>query len=83
MSGESGRVFDWEPTMTSAAEVQVGNRGTDPRLEENVRATRAERKRLYHERMDAKAAAREDLQAERELGKWTDDEGFEVQRGEE
>ena len=83
MIGESGRVFDWEPTMTSAAEVQVGNRGTDPRLEENVRATRAERKRLYHERMDAKAAAREDLQAERELGKWTDDEGFEVQRGEE
>lgn len=83
MIGHGSRVFDWEPTMTSAAEVQVGNRGTDPRLEENARATRAERKRQYHERMDAKAAAREELQAERQLGKWTDDEGFEVQRGEE
>ena len=83
MIGHSGRVFDWEPTMTSAAEVQVGNRGTDPRFDENSRASRAERKRQYHERMDAKAAAREELQAERELGVWTDDEGFEVQRGEE
>lgn len=83
MIGHSGRVFDWEPTMTSAAEVQVGNRGTDPRFDDNSRASRAERKRQYHERMDAKAAAREELQAERELGVWTDDEGFEVQRGEE
>lgn len=80
--GESGRVFDWEPTMTSAAEVQVGNRGTDPRFDENPRATRAERKRHYHDRMDAKAEAREELLRERETGKWTDDEGFEIVRGE-
>ena len=82
MIGYSGRVFDWEPTLTSAAEVQVGNRGTDPRLDGSLRATRAERKQRYHERMDAKAAAREELQREREVGIWTDDEGFEVDRGE-
>ena len=81
--GQSGRVFDWEPTMTSAAEVQVGNRGTDPRFDEADRATRAERKRQYHARMDAKAAARDELLEERELGEWTDDEGFEIRNGEE
>ncbi|HIY67320.1 MAG TPA: GTPase ObgE [Candidatus Agrococcus pullicola] len=80
--GDSGRVFDWEPTMTSAAEVQVGNRGTDPRFDENQRATRAERKRHYHDRMDAKAAAREELLRERQTGQWTDDEGFEVEPSE-
>ena len=83
MIGDSGRVFDWEPTLTSAAEVQVGNRGTDPRLEGRTRATRAERKQRYHERMDAKEAAREELRQERELGIWTDDEGFEVERGQD
>lgn len=45
-----------------------------------MRATRAERKRQYHERMDAKEAARQELLRERETGKWTDDDGFEVDR---
>jgi GTP-binding protein len=73
-------VFDWEPTLTSAAELATmpaGPRGTDLRLDDNRRATRAERREHYFERMDAKAQARAELEAEREAereaGVWRDD----------
>ncbi|UOQ89092.1 GTPase ObgE [Agromyces endophyticus] len=69
-----GVVFDWEPTLTSTAELITAPRGTDARLDENRRATRAERKSEYHERMDAKAEARAELEREREAGIWVDDE---------
>ena len=78
----AGIVFDWEPTIASAAEL-VGNRGTDPRLDRNARRTTAERREQYHERMDANQAARDALGVERDAGMWTDDEGFEVQRYDE
>jgi GTP-binding protein len=69
-----GQVFDWEPTLSSAAELMAAPRGTDPRLEENQRATRAQRKQSYHERMDAKARARAELGEEKEAGLWADDD---------
>ena len=75
----AGIVFDWEPTIASAAEL-VGNRGTDPRLDQNDRRTTQERREQYHRLMDAKQAARDGLTQERDAGMWTDDEGFEVQR---
>lgn len=78
----AGIVFDWEPTIASAAEL-VGNRGTDPRLDQSSRRTTQERRDEYHRRMDAKQAARDDLASEREAGLWNDDEGFEVQRWDE
>jgi len=65
-------VFDWEPTLTSAAELITSPRGTDARLDENRRLTRHERREAYFERMDAKAAARAELDAEREAGVWTE-----------
>lgn len=65
-------VFDWEPTLTSAAELITSPRGTDARLDDSRRATRNQRREEYHERMDAKAAARAELQAEREAGLWAD-----------
>ncbi len=68
----AGVVFDWEPTLTSTAELITAPRGTDVRLDENRRATRAERKSEYHERMDAKAEARAELAREREAGIWAD-----------
>lgn len=68
-----GIVFDWEPTLASAAEVMTAH-GTDPRLEERSRPTRAEKREEYYDRMDAKAAARAELEAERKAGLWTDDE---------
>ncbi|MGW4930609.1 GTPase ObgE [Agromyces sp. NPDC004153] len=70
----SGVVFDWEPTLTSTAELITAPRGTDVRLDDNRRATRAERRSEYHERMDAKAEARAELQREREAGIWSEDE---------
>lgn len=59
-----GVVFDWDPTMVGGAEL-LGSRGTDLRLEDSGRASRKERKAAFHERMDAKAAARAEMEAER------------------
>ncbi len=58
-------VFDWEPTMTSAAELMTAPRGTDPRLAPNSRRTTSERREHYYERMDAKAAARAEAEERR------------------
>ena len=65
-------VFDWEPTMVGGAELLSSPRGTDSRLEEIIRPTRAEKREDYQQRKDAKAAAREELEAERLAGKWTE-----------
>ena len=40
-------------------------RGTDPRVDPSSRRTTSERRERYRERMDAKAEARADLEAER------------------
>lgn len=69
----SGVVFDWEPTLTSTAELITAPRGADLRLDENRRATRNERRSDYHERMDAKAEARAELERERAAGIWADE----------
>ncbi|MFC4137296.1 MULTISPECIES: GTPase ObgE [unclassified Microbacterium] len=60
-----GVVFDWEPSIASAAELITTPRGLDARLDPNTRRTTSERRERYHERMDAKAAARAELEAER------------------
>ncbi|WP_309066387.1 GTPase ObgE [Microbacterium sp.] len=60
-----GVVFDWEPSIASAAELATAPRGTDPRFDRSTRRTTSERRERYHERMDAKAAAREELEAQR------------------
>lgn len=64
--GPDGVVFDWEPTMSTGAELLDGPRGSDIRLEESERPTRAEKRAEFHARKDAQAAARAELQAERE-----------------
>lgn len=68
---DNGVVFDWEPTLQAGAEL-LGPRGTDLRLAESERPTRAEKRRGYHELKDTKAAARDELQQDREAGRWTD-----------
>ena len=60
-----GIVFDWHPSLSSAAELMTAPRGTDPRLDLNPRRTTAQRRERYHERMDAKAEARAELESER------------------
>lgn len=71
----AGVVFDWEPTLTSAAELMTAPRGTDPRLDEINRPTSKQRREEYLARMDAKSAARAADLAEREGGFWNDDAG--------
>ena len=70
--------FDWEPTLTSTAELLTAPRGTDPRLVQNDRPTSKTRRQDYLDRMDGKAEARAELVREREAGMWNDDEGFAI-----
>lgn len=70
----NGLVFDWEPTMTSAAELMTGPRGTDERLNQNNRRTNKERRDSYYDLMDAKQEARDQLVRERDAGIWQVDE---------
>jgi GTP-binding protein len=66
-----GMVFDWEPTLTSTAELITAPRGTDSRMDDSKRRTSNERREEYLGRMDAKAAARAELIREREAGMWS------------
>ncbi|MBO9578896.1 MAG: GTPase ObgE [Microbacteriaceae bacterium] len=67
--------FDWEPTLTSAAELVASPRGTDVRIDGGSgRRTTKQRQEEYHAWMDAKAAARAELEAERAGGFWQDDD---------
>ncbi|WP_167041864.1 GTPase ObgE [Salinibacterium sp. ZJ454] len=75
----NGIVFDWEPTLTSTAELLTSPRGSDPRLDALNRPTRGQRRDAYFERMDAKTEARAELARERDAGMWTDDDGFEIE----
>ncbi|MGO1539040.1 MAG: GTPase ObgE [Leucobacter sp.] len=68
-----GVIFDWEPTVTTAAEVQMGARGSDFRMDQSERRTNKERRTDYHSLMDAKATAREELERERAAGLWEDE----------
>lgn len=70
----SGVIFDWEPTLTSAAEVQVGTRGSDARIDATERRTSNERRERYHKLMDGKAAARAELERERDSGMWSEEQ---------
>jgi GTP-binding protein len=70
-------VFDWEPTITAAAELIAGPRGTDARFDLRERRTTKERRQTYTERMDAKAALREEMRKEGEAGIWSSPEDFE------
>jgi GTP-binding protein len=70
----TGVIFDWEPTLLTGSELLGGPRGTDNRIAEQLRPTRAEKRVEYKDRMDAKAEARAELWTEREAGIWVGDE---------
>ncbi|QIG40564.1 GTPase ObgE [Microbacterium sp. 4R-513] len=71
-----GVVFDWDPSLSSTAELITAPRGTDARLDASGRRTTSERRERYHERMDAKADARAQLEAERLAGaEWNEEDG--------
>ncbi|MGL3151410.1 GTPase ObgE [Microbacterium sp. A82] len=62
-----GLVFDWEPSVRSAAELVAAPRGTDPRLAPNSRRTTQERREQYYERMDARAVERAEQEHKRRV----------------
>jgi GTP-binding protein len=66
----AGVLFDWEPTISSAAELIAGPRGTDARFDLRERRTTTQRREEYKARMDAKAAARAELEREGKAGIW-------------
>jgi GTP-binding protein len=67
-----GVIFDWEPTISSTAELLVSPRGTDPRFGPlNERRTNVERRKRYQEMMDARTALREKMEIERKSGAWS------------
>ena len=78
--GDRAVEFDWDPTIMAGGELldgtPIGARGTDLRLEADApgarRRTNAERRREYYAMMDAKAAVREAMMAERKAGHWAD-----------
>ncbi|WP_411734080.1 GTPase ObgE [Paeniglutamicibacter sp.] len=73
-------VFDWEPTMAAGAELLGSRRGQDERLAEfGSRPSRDQKKAEHEARKDAKAAAREDLEAERKAGIWTESVNYKHQ----
>jgi GTP-binding protein len=67
-------VFDWEPTLTSTAELVTAPRGTDPRLDGSRRRTNVQRRDDYYDLMDAKAEARAELVREKEAGLWENED---------
>lgn len=73
----AGVVFDWEPSIVSAGELIAGPRGTDARFLNRERRTTKDRREEYQARMDAKAAAREELRQEGKAGIWSSPEDFE------
>ena len=66
----TGVVFDWEPTLTSTAELITAPRGTDARLDENRRATRAERRERVPRAHGCEGRGPRRAQREREAGIW-------------
>ena len=70
--GDSAVVFDWDPTLHAGAAVAGGPRGTDPRLGEASRPTRADRREGHEERRQARRTARAELEEERRAGHWVD-----------
>ncbi|MBV1778322.1 GTPase ObgE [Paeniglutamicibacter sp. ABSL32-1] len=73
-------VFDWEPTMAAGAELLGSRRGQDERLAEfGARPSREEKRAQHEARKGAKAAAREDLEAERKAGIWTESVNYKHQ----
>ena len=76
ISDQEYYVFNYEPDLMAGAEVLYSNRrGEDTRLDYEdraQRATRKEKREVYHARQDERSATREQFSKERESGYWAD-----------
>ncbi|MTE23764.1 GTPase ObgE [Microbacterium sp. ZXX196] len=77
---DDGIVFDWDPSLTSAAELTAAPRGTDPRLDGNRRRTTNERRDAYKARQDARTIERA-LEEERRLARHGEEDAYEGMDG--
>ena len=68
IGAENGVLFEWQPMVSSIAEVTTP-RGSDSRIDGSDRRTTKERREQYHEMMDSRSAMRDKMQAEREASK--------------
>lgn len=68
IGSENGVLFEWQPMISSIAEVTTP-RGSDSRIDGSDRRTTKERREQYHEMMDSRSRMREKMQAEREASK--------------
>ncbi|PID96045.1 MAG: GTPase ObgE [Actinomycetales bacterium] len=74
--GDDAVVFDWEPTVSTGAEL-LGPRGTDLRLQEPGRPTREDKRERMRDRYAARAATQAELAAERRADRQADHESDE------
>ena len=63
-------VFDWQPTLSSGAELLAGPRGTDLRMEDHSRPSREEKRERMRDKYAARALTQAELNAERRAGHW-------------
>jgi GTP-binding protein len=68
IGAENGVIFEWQPMISSIAEVTTP-RGSDSRLDGSERRTTRQRREEYHEMMDSRTRMRDKMQAEREASK--------------
>jgi len=72
IGAENGVLFEWQPMVSSIAEVTTP-RGSDSRIDASYRRTTKERREQYHEMMDSRTRMREKMQAEREASKLSEE----------
>ncbi|GAA1332406.1 GTPase ObgE [Brachybacterium rhamnosum] len=70
--GQDAVVFDWEPTMVGGAELLLGARGADRRLEDHHRPTREQKREEQRERTASRMQRIEAMEKERRAGHWAD-----------
>ena len=74
IGSENGVVFDWDPLVSSAAELVEGPGGVEASGAGNSRRTNEQRRQQYYDMMDQRARGREERQAVREASVFQEDE---------
>ena len=71
IGGDDAVVFDWEPALLAGASA-ASPRGSDVRLDDSARPSRAIKRMEFGERRAGRREARAELEAEREARHWSD-----------
>jgi GTP-binding protein len=74
IGGDDAVIFDWEPAVLAGA-TAAAPRGSDVRLEDAARPSRATKREEFEERRAGRRVARAELEAERQARHWSDPAG--------